>query len=60
MTPAQIPSTADTPTPGAEPAMRPLTGDELRHVTAGSVGGIGGSGIVQPQDVGGIGGSGIH
>jgi hypothetical protein len=41
-------------------AMQPLPADALRQVSGGSVGGIGGSGVLQPQSVGGIGGSGGH
>ncbi len=39
-------------------AMRPLSAGERRHVAAGSVGGIGGSGSPAPHSVGGIGGTG--
>jgi hypothetical protein len=47
-------------TPTAAPAMQPLTADAWRQVSGGNVGGIGGSGVLQPQSVGGIGGSGGH
>ena len=53
MTQQQTTSTFDT---AATPAMHPLTADQLRHVTGGSIGGIGGSG--SPASIGGIGGSG--
>lgn len=56
MTQKQTTPTTSTAIPKAEPAMHPLSADELRHVTGGSIGGIGGSG--SPQSVGGIGGSG--
>ena len=48
----QTTSTPDT----TRPAMQTLAADDLRHVTGGSIGGIGGSG--SPQSIGGIGGSG--
>jgi hypothetical protein len=56
MTHKQTTSILEIKTSTAKPAMQPLAADQLRHVTGGGVGDIGGTGA--PQAVGGIGGSG--